>query len=544
METIAIEFVARRYHATPWDAHVNEGRIEWPPAPWRILRALIAVGYNKFCWSKDRPESVNQLLYKLAAVNPSYSLPKATETHTRHYMPVRDGRRDKPVKVFDAFLRFREPNDRLLIRYPVDLDESERESLANLVNGLAYLGRAESWVDAELLNQQAAAKVVEDRTWFDVATSDSKNRVRLLAAISEQEYQPWRDKLAKRAADDAEAAKRSDAEQRGGSVTNAAIKKVRAAAEVPFPLNLIASLEQDTSKWQAEGWPRPPGSRWVEYELPDDVLERGPLISLAPRPHFTRPTAILLTIDGEGKRGTLRPRMKRSLPLMELLHSESVRHADRLGLGQLPELTGKSAVGKPLRGTHLHCHWLPMSLAGNGAIDHVLIYAPGGISQAGLEAVSAIRWAYAKGIRKLSINLAGFGQVEDIARQLRQSKDAEPSSLQMFGTASVWQSVTPLVLRKYLHRRGKKTLEGQVREELRERGFPAPVEVECWPQQRLVLQRMKGFALRRQPEKNQPPFERSWGLTLRFDEPVQGPLTLGYGSHFGLGMFEAIADDP
>lgn len=38
-----IRFPLGRYHATPWDRHVNEGAIEWPPSPWRLARALYAV---------------------------------------------------------------------------------------------------------------------------------------------------------------------------------------------------------------------------------------------------------------------------------------------------------------------------------------------------------------------------------------------------------------------------------------------------------------------------------------------------------------------
>jgi len=32
MFAIEIRFPSGRYHATPWDAHVNEGRVEWRPA--------------------------------------------------------------------------------------------------------------------------------------------------------------------------------------------------------------------------------------------------------------------------------------------------------------------------------------------------------------------------------------------------------------------------------------------------------------------------------------------------------------------------------
>jgi CRISPR-associated protein Csb2 len=45
--TLAICFPAGRYHANPWDRAVNEGATEWPPSPWRILRALVATWHTR-----------------------------------------------------------------------------------------------------------------------------------------------------------------------------------------------------------------------------------------------------------------------------------------------------------------------------------------------------------------------------------------------------------------------------------------------------------------------------------------------------------------
>ena len=540
MQIIAIEFTARRYHATPWDAHVNEGRIEWPPCPWRLLRALIAVGYNKLGWIDGPSDTAVSLLKKLSDSDPSYALPRGTETHTRHYMPTRSGKSEKPIKVFDAFLRFAIPSERLLVRYEVDLEKTEREELDCLVRGLSYLGRAESWVDAMLLNDDEAIDACANQDWKGVANSDSRRRVRLLSALNNDAYKQWRSEETSQAADEAEAAATAAADAKGTKLTPTKKKKARANAEKPYPTDLIAAFQQDTSIWQAEGWPRPPGSRWVDYELPEDIFDRQPLMPLAVSPRFTKLEAILLSIDGEGKRGTLRPRMPRALPLMELLHSEAVRYAGRLDK-HLPELTGTKADGTPLRDCHTHAHWLPLSFAGNGSIDHVLVYAPIGFSQAAVQAVSKIRWAYAKGIRTLSVNLVGQGSVADIAQQLGRAAQVDRSALAVLQSSNILESITPLVLRKYLHRRGKKTLEGQIREELNERGFPEPTQIEVWPQQKLIQRKLKGFILRRQPGKQQPPFERSWGITIHFPRPItNGPLTIGYASHFGLGLFAAV----
>ena len=33
---------------------------------------------------------------------------------------------------------------------------------------------------------------------------------------------------------------------------------------------------------------------------------------------------------------------------------------------------------------------------------------------------------------------------------------------------------------------------------------------------------------------------RATGLCIEFPEPVQGPVAVGYASHFGMGGFEAV----
>ena len=40
---ISIRFLTGRAHLHPWQTHHSEGRVEWPPSHWRLLRALVAV---------------------------------------------------------------------------------------------------------------------------------------------------------------------------------------------------------------------------------------------------------------------------------------------------------------------------------------------------------------------------------------------------------------------------------------------------------------------------------------------------------------------
>lgn len=536
MITLSFTFPAKRYHATPWDAHVNEGRIEWPPSPWRLLRGLLSVGYTKLDWQDTPPDIALSLIRKLHAVTPAFALPLATESHSRHYMPTRD----KTAKVFDAFLRFEADDARLLVQFDVELTDDERTCLQKLAEGMTYLGRAESWVEASVLPDEQVENVSKELNWCrsNSTTSATDGRpIRLLAAESESDFQEWRSEVITRTQEQLTTIEVEKAAAKGKKPTAAALKKITAKAAANLPTNLLDSLQWDTNRWQSNGWPLPPGSRWVTYHVPENTFSRRPLQTLS----FTRPqrhvNVVLLAVDGNGKSGTVRPLLKRGLPLMEVLHATAVHKATtQLNFGNLPDLTGKDELGAPLRG-HRHAHYLPMSLFGQEKIDHVLVWCRDGFSESALASLSAIRWAYSKGIADLSINVAGMGDTQTILAQLRLNSRVRSDGLNVLGSSTQWASCTPLVLRKYLHRRGKKTAEGQIREELVQRGFDEPIAVSIWSSETMVSRKLKGFVLRRAVSKPQPPSANSWGATITFEKPQTGPITLGYGSHFGLGLF-------
>ena len=104
MPNFVFRFPAGRYHATPWGNHVNEGLVEWPPSPWRIVRALLATGFSKLGW-REPPEAARELVEALASVLPEYRLPPAIASHTRHFMPKDSKKPEDRTKIFDAFAR-------------------------------------------------------------------------------------------------------------------------------------------------------------------------------------------------------------------------------------------------------------------------------------------------------------------------------------------------------------------------------------------------------------------------------------------------------
>ena len=105
--SVAFRFLAGRYHATPFGHHVNEGLIEWPPSPWRVLRALISAGYTSGVWNGTGPPTVAcSLIERLSECLPHYFLPPTVGAHSGHYMPISvlDARKiEKTTLVFDTW---------------------------------------------------------------------------------------------------------------------------------------------------------------------------------------------------------------------------------------------------------------------------------------------------------------------------------------------------------------------------------------------------------------------------------------------------------
>jgi CRISPR-associated protein Csb2 len=172
---LAIRFPLGRYHGTPWNRSVNEGAAEWPPSPWRVLRALLATWHTR--WPELPDTEISGLLAALAEP-PSYRTPPAAPGHTRHYLPDRDhmkGTSGRTDLTLDPFLRV--PRDQeLLIRWEADLDPDRRAALAKLAGLMPYLGRAESACQARLADDDTAP----DQRWWRPG-EDGEQRTRLLA---------------------------------------------------------------------------------------------------------------------------------------------------------------------------------------------------------------------------------------------------------------------------------------------------------------------------------------------------------------------------
>ncbi len=149
---LRVEFPWGKYHATEWGRNVNEGQPEWPPSPWRILRALFATWKNRCAHLRD--EDVEAALSQLSGP-PTLHLPAMRPAHLRHYMPQKSYRSvGKPdtTLTFDPFAVI-DPQVPAYIEWDAELAEGPTAALSEIAAALSYLGRSESICRAEFVSR-------------------------------------------------------------------------------------------------------------------------------------------------------------------------------------------------------------------------------------------------------------------------------------------------------------------------------------------------------------------------------------------------------
>lgn len=519
-----------RYHATPWGAHVNEGRVEWPPSPWRLVRSLLSVGYTRLGWS-EVPEVGVTLLEKLSRVLPRYELPRAALGHSRHYMPMRDN----TTKVIDAFAYV--GSERLRVGYAGDFSDAERAIARELCERLPYLGRAESSVLGRVLD-------TSETPHFDCVPVEASasvgpaERVDLLAPEIPEAFAAWRARSLERAWQERFVQKVEDATKKGKKLPATLGKADRAKVAASFPASWIDAIGWDTSSLQRYGWDMPPGARWAAYTLPRAsvgvALEAPPI-----RRRRETMDVALLALSADARRTDLLPPLNDAVRRMDMLHKTLVKHADpKNSRRNSPALTGKQDEAL-LRG-HRHAQLVPLSLACRpDRFDHVLVYAAMGLDDVAREALGSIRRTYAKGMPELFVTLAGLGARDDFSKLVPDVR-----------SATLWRSRTPFAPPRFLKPRGRNSLRGQIEHELEERELRGLTDVaieledgrfvslDAFESGMRPSRRFRHVHLERGEQA--PPMRNVYSLELRFARPVRGPIALGYACHFGLGVFSPV----
>lgn len=528
MIAFSIRFLAGRYHATPWGRHVNEGAVEWPPSPWRVLRALVAT------WKRTLPgvsQSQIEPILRLLAEPPEFELPAASTGHTRHFMPWFKKGPDDRTLVFDTFIALSR-SARLIVRWPAaSLDNDQRELLDRLLHNLNTFGRSESWCGAELLEDEGSAGYT-CRPLGQEAPSNCEV-IRLLCA------------------DPARAFTDPSVPPAAGAVIRRA-KNGKPKSGQPSVYDPAWNLCGETLQLQKERWSDPPGSRWVPYVRPRDCfkVERKPPNRPTSRPPIR---VIRYALDS-----TVLPLVTETLPVAEAARRALMgiygRLTEKDGVrGRSKVLSGKNEHDEPLA-DHTHAYYLPSDEDGDGRLDHLTVFASAGFGSDERRAFDLLREVRTgregEERQPLRVVLLGMGaSAEYCPRPLQSSRQ--------------WVSATPYIATRYAKTRGQHRIdlgwpeqrENFLRDNLRSQlvslwpelfGELAPevvVEPEWDPNHVFrVARRWRSIQFKRYRRKRGDDGGRrlSGAFRLTFAFPVRGPIALGYSSHFGMGFFMPV----
>ncbi len=545
MFALEFRFPAGRYHATPWGRNVNEADVAWPPEPWRLLRALIAAWWRKGDRARWSEDDLARLIDTLAETLPEYRLPGgAIHAHSRHYMPTGglDKGRSKTTLVFDAFVRL--PKDSTLVAaWPNVALEAEAFAFASdLVRAIGYLGRAESWTEC-----QALAEWDGITNCWPLDGSTSGEPVRLLAPLTPDAYSAERRRIMgdlKRAMVAA-----SERPPTQSTIEKRLDKELRSKGRRAhtLPERLVDALSLDTADYQDRKWSRPPAAREVVYARSSEAAP-GVVARSHGRPRASPAGRTLPTVARYLLAGRPLPRVEDTVRVGELMRRAALAQfgwqRDETAGCRIPkaphEISGRDGDGRPLRDpSHTHAFWLPEDADGDGWVDHVSVFIAAGMNDSVLRALDRITrlWLAPKqrrvddeaepgSVKEWRLALEGFGKPADFA-----------GGAGIFATSRRWRSVTPFLASGHLKASG---YPGEVRRLLRRRGRNATgievgeletIEVGGAPRRATHFHRFRSRGRETQPDAT----GALLGIVL--PEAIEGPLAIGYGSHFGLGLF-------
>ena len=199
---------------------------------------------------------------------------------------------------------------------------------------------------------------------------------------------------------------------------------------------------------------------------------------------------------------------------------------------------GRYPINDP---SHPHAFWLPEDADGDGLIDHIIVSISGGMDRhirSRLERITRL-WLTSRrssrdseecaGGEEWRLALEGYGRPQDFA-----------GSSRLLGRSKHWRSVTPFLSAGHLKKNG---YTGEVLRLFKRQGMETD-GVKIRELKEVSIGSIKRHALhfhrfRSQGRVPQPDSSGTF-LEIEFPYTVQGPLAIGFASHFGLGTFGAI----
>ena len=479
MIAVEFKFLTGRYHATQWGRNVNEGFVDWPPSPWRIIRAIISA------WKINKPEyDLWPTLKSMVSCTPSFFLPQGSKHHTRHYVPLgtinKEKQSLKKEKMLDSFMLL-EKNSSMQVAWSCSLSDEQVNMLGDVVSTIRYIGRAESWCET---------KLAKPRTDFNCVPDDGRDG-------------QWD-----------------------------LIQVLVPDSDATFEDLTVTQRLMDSKKRRY-----PPKSSHARYLIRNGtVLATSNTVSSP----LSAPVNVIryAVIPGIYK---TRPHVRETLWAADRFKRRVMQEYSKNTDGGVSEnISGKNQNGSVKRDNHKHAYYLPMDDNDDGFIDSLTVVSETAFTPQELKAMKAVKHVYGSG---------GQNSI-DYSLAYTMHGGMEAFDIPILAKAKRWRSVTPYVMNRHTKTKaGGRVVDGpndQILAEITKRGMPQPVVELYGPTTRMMGTRSAGtyndshgkfqaISFKRHRKNSLAGFG-AYAICLEFGTEVRGPVSLGHGSHYGLGL--------
>jgi CRISPR-associated protein Csb2 len=505
------QFPLGRFHATRW----NQGAFgdaygEWPPSPWRLLRALAMRWFQYARETGDADTTIRDgLLQSLASSLPAYSLPPSTwrGPALKQYQPTNIDWTDKSkaaagykkpqTTLVEDHYRALAPDESIFWCWEnLDLAEPQQQLLTRLLERTLYFGRAESF-----------------------------SRLRRVAELP------------------------------AGAELNCRLEKHDKGTMIPVLVHLperpldLAVLLASTDDKELKGQSIPPGTAWYYAKLP-----RQPISVRSTTHHMKYPEHLSCVQFAVG--GRVFPPLGRWVKVTDRFRGRVIRHLsaiaapesqghyDLLTSEQKDELSlicGKDGQGQPLRG-HRHAFFL-LWPDENGLPTRLIVWRSSPFTSdevKALLAASEFPIAWDNGVPEWRVRLVPLPY-------------EMPAPRGFLSESRIWESVTPFVPPSERHRfrkngreRPGESVDRLLTKLLLNENKPAPERVTVFKGNEdagwINLHETRNRRILKADSRT-PWVRPGFRVRIEFPSPVTGPIILGDSCHFGLGLFAPIGGE-
>ncbi len=190
------------------------------------------------------------------------------------------------------------------------------------------------------------------------------------------------------------------------------------------------------------------------------------------------------------------------------------------------KFSGRDKQGNLLIG-HTHIKILPLDRNNDGRIDHLMITGKEPFTKDEIKSIYAMKSIWqSDGKPDIKLIPLQWGTMEEVAIDIGSKK---------------FRSETPFILTRH-YRKGRgnfsQWLKEEVKKECKYHGYPEPVSINLLDTLSKNGHRFHWIEFVR--SRKGDPSRMGYGFEIEFSEPVLSPFSIGYGSHYGLGIFSSI----